>query len=63
MLVGSVGPLGAVAFLSIGLPPVAHIASEATTALVMHGVKTIVYQSVLTIDPQMGILALLMRVP
>jgi len=31
-LVGSAGPLGAAIFLSLGLPPVAYIASEATTA-------------------------------
>lgn len=42
-MVGSAGPLGAAIFLSLGLPPVAYIASEATTALAMHGVKTIVY--------------------
>ncbi len=59
-LVGSAGPLGAVIFLNLGLPPVAYIASEATTALVMHGVKTAVYQTTLTIDPQTWILAGLM---
>ncbi|PKO01345.1 MAG: sulfite exporter TauE/SafE family protein [Chloroflexi bacterium HGW-Chloroflexi-4] len=59
-LVGSAGPLGAAIFLSLGLPPVAYVASEATTALVMHGVKTIVYQSVLTIGSKTWILAGLM---
>lgn len=59
-LVGSAGPLGAVVFLSLGLSPVAYIASEAVSALVMHGVKTIVYQSTLTIAPQTWILAGLM---
>ena len=59
-LVGSAGPLGAVIFLTLGLPPVAYIASEATTALVMHGVKTVVYQSTLTIDPKVWLLAALM---
>jgi uncharacterized protein len=59
-LVGSAGPLGAVIFLTLGLPPVAYIASEATTALVMHGVKTFVYQSTLTIDPKVWLLAGLM---
>ena len=56
-LVGSAGPLGAVVFLSLGLPPVAYIASEATTALVMHGVKTVVYQSTLSIEPKVWLLA------
>lgn len=41
-LVGSAGPLGAAIFLSLGLPPVAYIASEAMTALAMHSVKTVV---------------------
>jgi len=59
-LVGSAGPLGAVIFLTLGLPPVAYIASEATTALVMHGVKTVVYQSTLTIEPKVWLLAGLM---
>ena len=59
-LVGSAGPLGAVIFLTLGLPPVAYIASEAATALVMHGVKTVVYQSTLTIDPKVWLLAALM---
>jgi len=43
-LVGSAGPLGAAVFLSLGLPPAAYIASEATTALAIHAVKTMVYQ-------------------
>ncbi len=38
-LVGSAGPLGAAVFLSLGLPPVAYIASEATTALVSMGMQ------------------------
>ncbi|WP_330392707.1 TSUP family transporter [Geosporobacter subterraneus] len=43
-LVGSAGPLGAAIFLSLNLPPVAYIASEAVTATAMHVVKTMVYQ-------------------
>ena len=38
-LAGSAGPLGAAVFLSLELPPVAYIASEDVTALVMHAVK------------------------
>lgn len=41
-LAGSVGPLGAAVFLSLGLPPVAYVASEASTATSMHIVKTII---------------------
>jgi len=61
-LVGSAGPLGAAIFLSLGLPPVAYIASEATTALAMHGVKTAVYQHYIFLDRQFWFLAMLMGV-
>jgi uncharacterized membrane protein YfcA len=59
-LVGSAGPLGAAIFLSLGLPPVAYIASEATTALAMHGVKTVVYQHYIALDQAFWLLAALM---
>jgi len=59
-LVGSAGPIGAAIFLSLGLPPVAYVASEATTALVMHGVKAIVYQYYIALDRQFWVLAALM---
>ncbi|MCK6617244.1 MAG: sulfite exporter TauE/SafE family protein [Cyclobacteriaceae bacterium] len=42
-LAGSAGPVGAAFFLGLNLPAVAYIASEAFTALVMHLVKTIIY--------------------
>jgi len=56
-LVGSAGPLGAAIFLSLKLHPVAYIASEATTALVMHGVKTLIYQRSLHLDARFWELA------
>jgi uncharacterized protein len=56
-LVGSAGPLGAAIFLALDLPPVAYIASEATTALVMHGVKTAVYQRYIALDQEFWLLA------
>lgn len=59
-LVGSAGPLGAAIFLSLGLPPVAYIASEATTALAMHGIKAVVYQHYITLDREFWFLAALM---
>lgn len=59
-LVGSAGPLGAAIFLSLGLPPVAYIASEATTALAMHVVKTVVYQQHIALDKEFWFLAALM---
>ncbi len=61
-LVGSAGPLGAAIFLSLGLPPVAYIASEATTALAMHGLKTIVYQQYISLDRDFWLLAALLGV-
>lgn len=61
-LVGSAGPLGAAIFLSLGLPPVAYIASEATTALAMHGVKTLVYQHYVSLDREFWFLAALLGV-
>lgn len=61
-LVGSAGPLGAAIFLSLGLPPVAYIASEATTALAMHGVKTVVYQHYIVLDREFWLLAAMMGV-
>ncbi|KXG74677.1 TSUP family transporter [Thermotalea metallivorans] len=48
-LVGSAGPIGAALFLSLNLPPVSYIASEAVTAIAMHISKTIVYQKYLGI--------------
>ena len=59
-LVGSAGPLGAAIFLSLGLPPVAYVASEATTALAMHAVKTVVYQQYIALDHEFWFLAVLM---
>lgn len=42
-LCGSGGPIGAAVFLSLGLPPVAYIATEAATATAMHVLKTVIY--------------------
>lgn len=44
-LVGSAGLLGAAIFLTLDLPPLAYVASEATTAIAMHVVKLVVYGS------------------
>lgn len=61
-LVGSAGPLAAAIFLSLGLPPIAYIASEATTALAMHFVKTVVYQHYIVLDRDFWLQAALMGV-
>jgi len=59
-LVGSAGPLGAAVFLSLNLPPVAYIASEAVTAIAMHGVKMAIYGSQLRLSEGFWPLALLL---
>ena len=59
-LVGSAGPLGAAIFLSLGLPPVAYVASEASTALAMHAVKIVVYQQYIALGHEFWFLAVLM---
>jgi hypothetical protein len=52
-LVGSAGPIGAALFLSLNLPPISYIASEAMTAIAMHVTKTFIYQRYLGIGLQM----------
>lgn len=42
-VVGSAGPIGAAVFLSLHLPAVAYVASEAVTATLLHTTKTIIY--------------------
>lgn len=59
-LVGSAGPIGALIFLSLGLPPTAYVASEAVTALGMHAVKMVIYQQIIALDREFWLLALLL---
>jgi len=61
-VVGSAGPLGAAIFLSLGLPPASYISSEAITALMMHGIKTLVYKHFIPLDHEFWFLAALMGV-
>lgn len=49
-LVGTGGPIGAATFLTLGLPPVAYIASEAATATAMHILKTVIYSNLVHLD-------------
>ena len=49
-LVGSAGPLGAAVFHALDLPPLAYLATEASTALAIHAVKLAVYQHFLRFD-------------
>lgn len=49
-LCGSGGPIGAAVFLSLDLPPVAYIASEAATATAMHILKIFVYSKLSALD-------------
>jgi uncharacterized protein len=57
-VVGSAGPLGAAVFLGLGLPPVSYVASEATTAVAIHLVKTVVYGRFALIGPDELLLGL-----
>lgn len=59
-LAGSGGPIGAAVFLSLGLPPVAYIASEATTATAMHILKTIIYSKLASLTLQTLLVGLVM---
>jgi uncharacterized protein len=59
-LVGSAGPLGAAAFLSLDLPPVSYIATEATTAVAMHAVKLLVYGHFVQFDEMVWRLAVVL---
>ena len=59
-LVGSAGPLGSAVFLSLGLPPVAYIASDATASLLIHTVKTVMYQHHVGLPANLWSLALLL---
>jgi uncharacterized protein len=61
-LIGSAGPLGAAVFLTLNLPPVAYIASEAVTALAMHATKTVIYGSELRLSASFWPLALALGV-
>lgn len=59
-LVGSAGPLGAAVFLSLGLPPLAYVASDAVAAIAMHGAKTLVYGATIDLGPTFWPLAIVM---
>lgn len=59
-LAGSGGPVGAAVFLSLGLPPIAYIASEAATATAMHLLKTVIYSKLAGLDRQTLLLGLTM---
>lgn len=59
-LCGSGGPIGAAVFLSLDLPPVAYIASEAATATAMHILKIAVYSKLAAVDRQALLVGLAM---
>lgn len=56
-LVGSSGPLGSAVFLSLDLPPLAYVASDAMTSLLVHLAKTATYQSRLHFSGRVWLLA------
>lgn len=51
-LLGISGPLSSAVFLTLGMTPVAYIATEATAATVMHIIKIIVYEKLNIVDTQ-----------
>lgn len=59
-LAGSGGPIGAMIFLSIGISPVAYIASEATTATAMHILKTVIYSNLTCLDMTAVLIGIIM---
>ena len=59
-LCGSGGPIGAAVFLSLDLPPVAYIASEAATATAMHILKIAVYSKLAAVNRQALLIGLAM---
>lgn len=59
-LVGSAGPLGAALFLSLGLPPLAYVASDAVASIAMHVAKSVVYGITLELGPDFWPLAIVM---
>lgn len=59
-LVGSAGLLGAAVFLSLGLPPLAYVASDAVASVAMHGPKTVVYGATFDLGPTFWPLAIAM---
>jgi uncharacterized membrane protein YfcA len=59
-LVGSAGPIGAAIFVSLGLPPIGYIASEATAASVLHIVKILIYGSLLNIPVEIWLQGIIM---
>lgn len=56
-LLSSAGPLGSAIFLSLGLSPVAYIASEGTAVLAIHEVKIITYHQYILLDQDLWLLA------
>jgi uncharacterized membrane protein YfcA len=57
-LAGSAGPIGAAVFLSLGLAPVAYVASEASTAAAMHITKILVYKRLMGLSLDAALIGL-----
>ena len=49
-LLGTAGPLGAAVFMSMNMPPLMYISTDAFSSLVMHTAKAIVYHPTTTSD-------------
>lgn len=50
-VVDSTGPLGAAVFLSLGLPPLAYVISDAVLSIAMHVDKTVVSGATINLGP------------
>ena len=61
-LCGSGGPIGAAVFSSLGLAPIAYIASEAATATAMHILKIIVYSKLTDVNLKSALIGISMGV-
>lgn len=59
-LLGTAGPLGAAVFMSMNLPPLTYISTDAFSSLVMHTAKAIVYHPASADFASLSILTIVM---
>lgn len=61
-LIGTAGPIGAAAFLSLDLPPVVYIASDASSSMILHMVKMGVYQNSMSLPTSGWLIAVILSI-
>ncbi len=59
-LLGTAGPLGAAVFMSMNLPPLTYISTDAFSSLVMHTAKALVYHPATSDFASLSILTIVM---